>query len=160
MNAFTIRFAEAADVDTILALIQELADFEREPDAVKTTREDLLRDGFGEQVRFECFLAEREGETLGFLLFFPTYSTWTGRLGIHLEDLYVRPDFRGQGVGKALLARSAALLRERGGVRLELNVLDWNTSAAEVYAHLGFKRSAEWFGYRMEGPAVDALASG
>src|ERR1700726_968042 len=104
-----IRPATSADIPWILELIRALATYEREPDAVKTTEADLLRDGFGKQPRFECLIAESgKGEAAGFALYFYNYSTWTGRSGIHLEDLFVVPQFRGHGIGKALLARVAA----------------------------------------------------
>src|ERR1700728_3531415 len=105
----SIRAATPADVPLILDLIRALATYEREPDAVKTTAADLLRDGFGPHPVFECLIAETgEGEAAGFALFFYNYSTWRGRTGIHLEDLFVLPKFRGLGIGKSLLSRVAA----------------------------------------------------
>ncbi len=116
---YSIRAATPADIPVILDLIRSLAAYERDPDAVKTTEADLLRDGFGEQPCFECLIAENgegeeRGQPAGFALYFYNYSTWRGRSGIHLEDLFVLPRFRGQGIGKALLARVAARAAERG----------------------------------------------
>ncbi len=105
----TIRLATPADVPTILTFIRELADYEREPDAVLTTEADLLRDGWGPTPRFTALIADYNGTPAGFALYFTTYSTWRGHHGIRLEDLYVTPPLRGHGIGKALLARLASL---------------------------------------------------
>src|SRR5215510_5001918 len=109
MPNITIRPATPADVEIILTLIKRLAAFEREPDAVKTTASDLLRDGFGQQPKLEVLMAEQDGEPVGFALFFPTYSTWEGCPGIHLEDIFVLEHMRGHGVGRKLMAALAAL---------------------------------------------------
>src|ERR1700760_967281 len=101
----TIRWATEADVPTILRFIHELAEYEREPDAVLATEADLRRDGWGATPRFRCFIAEQDGVAAGFALFFTSYSTWRGHHGIRLEDLYVTPGLRGQGIGRALLQR-------------------------------------------------------
>jgi GNAT superfamily N-acetyltransferase len=158
----SIRAATPADIPLILDLIRALAAYEREPGAVKTTEADLLRDGFGEQPRFECVIAEsitQEAEPAGFALFFYNYSTWRGRPGIHLEDLFVLPRFRGQGIGKALLARVAARAAEQGCVRLQWDVLDWNQSAIDFYQGLGAQFLAEWRIMRVDDEAIRSLAA-
>ena len=157
-----IRAATPADVPLILDLVRALATYEREPDAVKTTEADLLRDGFGQQPLFECFIAESlppQTEPAGFALFFYNYSTWTGRPGIHLEDLFVLPRFRGQGIGKALLARVAARAAERGCVRLQWDVLEWNQTAIDFYQALGARFLDEWRIMRVSDETVHALAA-
>ncbi len=155
----SIRAATAADIPLILDLIRALAAYEREPDAVKTTEADLLRDGFGPHPRFECLIAEAAGEAAGFALFFYNYSTWRGRAGIHLEDLFVHPRFRGQGIGKALLARVAARAAEQGCVRLQWDVLDWNQTAIDFYQGLGAKFLSEWRIMRVNDEAIHSLAA-
>lgn len=158
MPSITIRSATADDVPLILGFIRELARFENEPDAVKTTQEDLLRDGFGEQPRFEVLVAERNDKPVGFALFFATYSTWEGRPSLYLEDLFVVESARKYGVGRALMAKLAALSVERGYQRLELQVLDWNP-AREFYRRLGMGHMQEWLPYRLSGQALHALAA-
>jgi GNAT superfamily N-acetyltransferase len=156
----SIRAATAADIPLILELIRALATYEREPDAVKTTEVDLLRDGFGKQPCFECLIAENEeGEAAGFALYFYNYSTWRGRAGIHLEDLFVLPRFRGRGIGKALLARVAARAAEQGCVRLQWDVLEWNQTAIDFYQGLGAKFLDEWRIMRVNDEAIRNLAN-
>ena len=156
----SIRAATAADIPLILELIRALATYEREPDAVKTTEVDLLRDGFGKQPCFECLIAENEeGEAAGFALYFYNYSTWRGRAGIHLEDLFVLPRFRGRGIGKALLARVAARAAEQGCVRLQWDVLEWNQTAIDFYQGLGAKFLDEWRIMRVNDEAIRTLAN-
>lgn len=150
--------AAAADVETILRFIKGLAAFEHEPDAVKTTTVDLLRDGFSEQPKFEVLIAEADTEAVGFALFFPTYSTWEGRAGIHLEDVFVLEEWRGHGVGHALLVELAKIAVARDCARLELSVLDWNP-AREFYHRLGITHQEEWLPYRISGEALHALAA-
>lgn len=157
MTDLVIRPAEPRDAKEILAMITELAVFEKEPDAVLATEADLLRDGWGPTPKFEALMAERGGQILGFALFFSSYSTWEGREGIYLEDLYVRDAARGLGVGRALIARIAQLVAARGGKRLDLSVLTWNP-AREVYDRLGFEHKSDWTGYRLTGDALAALA--
>lgn len=156
-GGLVIRPAEAGDAATILRLIRELAVFEKLADQVRATEETIRRSGFGAQPAFECMLAERAGKAVGFALFFPNYSTFEGRAGLYLEDLYVSPEARGAGVGKALLARLAALALERDCPRLDLSVLEWNP-AREVYRSLGFKEMADWRPYRLSGDRLAALA--
>jgi GNAT superfamily N-acetyltransferase len=156
----SIRAATPADIPLILDLIRALAAYEREPDAVKTTEADLLRDGFGEHPCFECLIAEDDGgEPAGFALYFYNYSTWRGRSGIHLEDLFVLPRFRGQGIGKSLLARVAARAAERGCVRLQWDVLEWNQTAIDFYQGLGAQFLDEWRIMRVNDDAIRSLAT-
>jgi GNAT superfamily N-acetyltransferase len=154
----SIRPAAREDAATILALIRELATYEKEPDAVEATLEDLLRDGFGERPLFRTLLAEQAGEVVGMALYFDNYSTWKGRRGIYLEELFVRPSARGQGIGRALLVALARELIALGGARLDLSVLDWNELARGVYAKLGFEDMESWRPYRLTGAALERLA--
>jgi len=158
MPQITVRPATPADAETILTFIKGLAAFEREPEAVKTTVDDLLRDGFGEHPKFEALIAEQDGQPAGFALFFPTYSTWEGRPGIHLEDIFVIERLRGQGIGHKLMAALAALAVARGCARLELSVLQWNP-AREFYHRLGMGHLREWLPYRLSGEALRALVA-
>jgi len=158
MPNITVRPATPADVETILTFIKGLAAFEREPEAVKATAGDLLRDGFGEHPKFEALIAEQDGQPAGFALFFPTYSTWEGRPGIHLEDIFVIERLRGRGIGHKLMAALAALAVARGCARLELSVLHWNP-AREFYHRLGMRHLQEWLPYRLSGEALRALAA-
>ncbi|HTV81278.1 MAG TPA: GNAT family N-acetyltransferase [Acidobacteriaceae bacterium] len=156
----TIRPASAADVPQILAFVRELAEYEREPDAVKVSEAELLRDGFpraGESAYFECLMAEEDGEPAGFALFFPVYSTWRGR-AMHLEDLFVRPRFRGRGIGKGLLTQVAAMAVERGCRLLFWHVLDWNEPAIRFYRSLGAGAMESWQRMRLGDEALAALA--
>jgi GNAT superfamily N-acetyltransferase len=156
----SIRAAVPTDIPLILDLIRGLATYEREPDAVKTTEADLLRDGFGPHPVFECLIAETgEGEPAGFALFFYNYSTWRGRTGIHLEDLFVLPKFRGLGIGKSLLSRVAARAAEQGCVRLQWDVLEWNQTAIDFYQGLGAKFLDEWRIMRVNDDAIQSLAN-
>lgn len=156
---YSIRPATPEDVPLILDLIRALAEYEREPDAVKTTEADLLRDGFGPQPSFECLIAETSsGEGAGFALYFWNYSTWRGRSGIHLEDLFVLPRFRGLGIGKALLAKVAARAVERGCVRLQWDVLEWNQTAIDFYRGLGARFLDEWRIMRVNDEGIRELA--
>lgn len=154
-----IRPATKADVPLILSLIRELAAYEREPDAVETTEADLLRDGFGPNPVIHCLIAEAEGQPAGFALYFFNYSTWRGRPGIHLEDLFVRPEFRGRGVGKALLAAVARVAVERRCGRLQWDVLEWNQPAIDFYQSIGARFMSEWRIMRMTDDALAALAA-
>jgi GNAT superfamily N-acetyltransferase len=156
----SIRLATVADIPLILQLIRALALYEREPDAVQATEADLLRDGFGERPCFECLIAENDrGQATGFALYFYNYSTWRGRQGIHLEDLFVLPEFRGQGIGKALLSRVAARAAEQGCVRLQWDVLDWNQTAIDFYQGMGAHFLTEWRIMRVHDEAIHTLAN-
>jgi len=155
----TIRPATAADVSTILQLIIDLAVYEREPDAVKATVAGLTDTLFGAIPTVEAIVAEADGTVVGMALFFTNYSTWSGRNGIYLEDLYVTPEARGSGLGKALLTRLAQLAVERGCARLEWSVLDWNAPAIGFYRAIGAVPKDEWTVYRLDGDALAALGS-
>jgi GNAT superfamily N-acetyltransferase len=159
--ATTIRPATAADVKQILAFIRALAVYERAPaGAVTATEEGLLRDGFGPQPFYACLLAEHDGAPAGFALFFFNYSTWRGQPGVYLEDLFVYPELRGRGIGKALLQRVAAAAMARGCRRLQWEVLDWNTPAIDFYRAMGAEFLDEWRNVRLEGDALERLAAG
>ena len=154
----TVRPATAADVPTILRFVRELAEFEREPDAVEAT-EDMLRHALsGPHPAAEAVIAEAAGIPAGFALFFHNFSTWTGRRGLYLEDLYVTPQARGRGVGKALLRHLAALAIDRGCARFEWAVLDWNADAIAVYRAIGAVPLDEWTVQRVTGDALHRLA--
>lgn len=156
--ATTIRKAAAADVPQILKFIKGLALFERAPNEVTATEEGLLRDGFGPNPIYYCLIAEEDGAPAGFALFFFNYSTWKGRPGVYLEDIYVEPEFRGRGIGKALLKRVAAFAVERGCERLQWEVLDWNTPAIDFYRAMGAEFLDEWRNVRVSGAPLVQLA--
>jgi GNAT superfamily N-acetyltransferase len=154
-----IRPAAPTDVPTILGFVRDLAAFEREPDAVEAT-EPMLREAlFGERPAAEAVIAEVDGAAAGFALFFHNFSTWTGRRGLYLEDLYVTPHARGRGVGAALLAHLAALAVERFCARFEWSVLDWNTPAIDFYRGKGARAMDGWTVQRVEGEALARLAA-
>ena len=153
-----IRSALAADVALVLELVRDLAAYEREPDAVVATEADLLRDGFGAAPLFECLIAEEDDEAAGFAFYFFNYSTWRGRPGIHLEDLFVRPRFRGHGIGKALLARVAAVAVEKQCARFQWDVLEWNQPAIDFYQAMGAEFLNDWRIMRVTGIALEKLA--
>lgn len=154
----TLRPAIAADVPQILAFIRALAAYEREPDAVFATEAGLLRDGFGPNPFYFCLIAEMDGRPAGFALYFFNYSTWKGCPGLYLEDIFVHPEFRGLGIGKALLRRVAAIAVERGCPRLQWEVLDWNTPAIDFYRAMGAEFLDEWRNVRVSGEALSRLA--
>jgi GNAT superfamily N-acetyltransferase len=162
-DELNLRAATSADVSQILEFIRELATYEREPNAVLATEADLLRDGFGPNKRFDCFIAEltKADRTIaaGFALYFYNYSTWRGHTGIYLEDLYVSPEHRGKGIGKALLTRVAAIAVSEGCPRFEWSVLDWNTPSIDFYQQLGAVMKSEWKGMQVSGEALAALAA-
>jgi GNAT superfamily N-acetyltransferase len=160
-----LRPALPQDVPQILAFIHDLAAYEREPDAVHATEQDLLRDGFGPAKVFDCLIADwtepgaAEPTPAGFALYFHNYSTWRGHAGIHLEDLYVTPSLRGKGIGRALIARVAAIAVEEGCPRLQWDVLEWNTPAIGFYEKIGALMQSDWRTMRVTGAALTALAS-
>ena len=153
-----IREATKEDIPEILRLIQLLAEYEKEPDAVKTTAEDLLRDGFYDKPYFNCLMAEHEGVVRGFALYFYNWSTWEGRPSLYLEDLFVEPEARGSGLGLELLKTLAGIAVEKNCKRFEWSVLDWNQLARDFYHKLGAKHMEGWLPYRMEGEALKRLA--
>ena len=157
MSAITVRAAGPEDVGTILGFVRALARFEQMPDAVIASEADLLRDGFGPEPRFEARLALVDGKPCGFTLFFTSYSTWEGRPGLYLEDIYVDDAARRRGVGRALLADLARIALDRGYRRLDLSVLDWNP-ARGFYERVGIRHNDGWLPYRVRGEALAALA--
>ncbi len=157
MTACTIRFAQKADVPTILHFIHALAAYENLSQEVVATPE-LLEEWIFEKKKAEVLLAEWEGSTVGIALFFHNFSTFLGRAGIYLEDLFVLPDYRGKGIGTALLRRLAQLTLERGCGRLEWACLDWNEPSIRFYRSLGAKPMEDWTTYRLTGDTLQAMA--
>ncbi|MEL0225691.1 MAG: GNAT family N-acetyltransferase [Flavobacteriaceae bacterium] len=153
MNAVNLRFAEEKDMKSVLALIQELADFEKEPDAVLVTEADLKRDAFGEQPKFQCIVAEKEESIIGMALFYPRYSTWKGPT-LHLEDLIVTHTERGTGVGKALYTAFIDYAFSQKVKRIEWVVLDWNTHAVNFYKESGASVLTDWYTVQMDEVAM------
>ena len=154
----TIRFATEADCPLLLQLIRELATFERAPDSVVATEADLRRHGFGPDPKFAAILAFLDGEPAGVALFHSRFSTWLGRPGLYLEDLYVCEAARRHGVGRRLMKRLAAIAIERGWGRIDFNVLDWN-SARQFYERLGLAHVGEWLRYGGDEAALRRLAA-
>ena len=157
MSHLTIRVATREDIPLLLTFVQELAAYERMPDAV-VADPDVMASWMFERRVAEAMIAEEDDVPVGMALFFHNYSTWLGRAGIYLEDLYVRPAYRGRGYGKALLARLAALAVERGCGRMEWACLNWNTPSIGFYRSLGAQPMDEWTTYRLTGDALTALA--
>jgi GNAT superfamily N-acetyltransferase len=155
----TIRPASRADIPQILTFIRALAEYEHEPEAVRATAADLERDGFGPNPFYFCLIAEQGNRPAGFAFYFFNYSTWLGRPGLYLEDLFVAPEFRGQGVGRALLQRVAAIAVENNCPRLQWEVLDWNTPASDFYKAMGAEFLDEWRNVRITGEALQHLAT-
>ena len=155
--SLAIRPAVATDVPEIVAMIRELATYEREPDAVEATEELIAAALFGPSPAAYCHVAVDDGSTMGFALWFLNFSTWLGRHGIYLEDLYVRPEARGAGAGRALLAELARICVERGYRRLEWSVLNWNVDAHGFYRRLGAAPMDEWTVWRLTGDALAEL---
>lgn len=153
-----IREARREDAATLLALIRELAVYEGLLDQVKASEADLLRDGFEAPRRFEALIAELDGEAVGFALYFHNYSTFEGRPGIYLEDIYVTERARGLGLGRRMIAYLAKLAVARGCRRLDLWVLHWNPTRG-IYARLGFRHMEDWLPYRLDGDGLAALAA-
>ena len=155
----TIRPAEPDDAPLIFAFVRELADYERLSHEVVATAEDIRTALFGAEPRVFCDIAEWEGAPAGFALWFYNFSTFRGRCGIYLEDLYVRPAHRGRGLGKALLARLARRCRDEGLARLEWAVLDWNAPSIAFYESLGARPNSEWTVYRLSDDALETLGA-
>jgi GNAT superfamily N-acetyltransferase len=159
MALIEIRSATEADVTLVLRFIRELAEYERLADQVVATEEGLRQTLFGAKPVAEVVFAIHDGHEAGFALFFHNYSTFLGSLGIYLEDLYVRPELRGRGIGKALLRHLARLAAERGCGRLEWSVLDWNEPALAFYRSIGARPIAGWTPHRVDGDALARLAT-
>jgi GNAT superfamily N-acetyltransferase len=161
-----IRPARPDDVPTVLALVRELATYEREPDAVVATEDDLATALFGPDPAVFCHVAEHAPglggapEVVGFALWFRNFSTWRGRHGVYLEDLYVRPSHRGHGYGRALLRALAQVCVAHGYARMEWWVLDWNTDAHAFYRGVGAEPMDEWTVWRLSGDALARLGAG
>jgi ribosomal protein S18 acetylase RimI-like enzyme len=153
-----IRPAAPADVATLVELIHDLAAFERSPESVQVGPDRLHAALFGAAPNVFAHVAEDEGAVVGMAIWYLTFSTWTGVNGIHLEDLYVRPEARGQHFGRALLAELASIAEQAGHQRVEWNVLHWNEPALGFYQSLGAEPLDEWIGYRLSGPALSRLA--
>ena len=155
-----IRPAQAADIPAIHQMIRDLAAYERGLHEVSATENDLRAAVRAVQPSLFAHVADDGGRAVGFALWFLSYSTWAGRHGIYLEDLYVKPEQRGRGHGRALLAELARICVDRGYQRLEWSVLDWNSSALRFYESLGAVPMDEWTVHRLTGPALHALAEG
>jgi len=154
----SIRYASTADAALLRTMIRELAEYERELKMVSITENDLLRDGFGPAPKFLALIAEWEGQAAGYALFFGFYSTWVGRPGIFLEDLFVRPAFRNRGIGKALLARVARIALDEGCYGLRWEVLNWNQPAIALYRRIGATFLDEWRSVLLTDEALERLA--
>jgi GNAT superfamily N-acetyltransferase len=148
-NKIFIRTANENDVPAIFALIKELAEFEKLSDQINTNEDELRRTLFGENKFVEILLAEYDDEVVGQALFFKNFSTFLGKPGIYLEDLYVKPEMRGKGIGKALLDKIISIAKERNYGRVEWSVLDWNEPAIEFYKKIGANPLDEWKIFRL-----------
>ena len=158
MSTCTIRPAAPGDEELILSFIRALADYEHMSDQVVATPA-LLREWIFEKKKAEVIFAEAEGRAVGFALFFHNFSTFLGRAGIYLEDLFVLPEHRGKGCGGALLRRLARIAKERGCGRLEWSCLDWNRPSIQFYLSLGARPMEDWTCYRLTGETLDKAAS-
>jgi GNAT superfamily N-acetyltransferase len=154
----TLHPASPEDIPLILSFIKELAVYEKAPEMAVATAPDLHRALFGERPRAQAILARWAGRDAGFALYFYAFSTWEGKPTLYLEDLFVRPEFRGQGIGKALLRRLAAIAVEEGCGRFQWAVLDWNQPSIDFYRSQGARILPEWLTVRVEGEALVALA--
>ncbi len=154
-----IRPARPGDETLLHRLIAELAEYERLAEEMKATPDDLGAALFGQAPVAEAVLAEIDGQAAGFALFFTNFSTFVGRPGLYLEDLFVRPAWRGRGIGKALLLHLAGLARQRGYGRMEWSVLDWNEPAIGFYRSLGARAMSDWTVFRLDQAALEALGS-
>lgn len=155
----TIRNATTGDTALILEFIRQLAEYEREPKAVIATEADLLRDGFGPNPKYRSVIAEWDSKPAGFAFFFYNYSTWRGRPGLYLEDLFVYPELRGKGIGRALMQHIAQTALRENCYGIRWMVLEWNEPALKFYEALGAELLEEWETMLLTGPALKALAS-
>lgn len=154
-----IRWAVLGDEATVLHLVKALAIYEREPDAVQATEASLTATLFGDNPQVFAFIADLDGRPVGLALWFLTYSTWTGRPSLYLEDLFVDDAARGQGIARALFRRLAREAKARDCARIDWAVLDWNVDAMGFYEHLGGRRQTGWQPWRLHGEALDRLAA-
>ena len=154
-----IRPAKREEVGEVLQLIQDLATYEKAPDQVEASRDDLLNTIFAKEPRVFCDLVEVDGQIAGMAIWFLNYSTWQAKHGIYLEDLYIKPEFRGWGYGKALLKHLAQICDKEGYGRLQWWVLDWNSPAIEFYRSFGAEAMDEWTVYRTSGKALKDLGN-
>jgi GNAT superfamily N-acetyltransferase len=154
-----IRPAKTSDIDEILALIYELALYEKAPEEAKATKSQIMESFFSDNPKVFCEIVEVEGEIAGFAIWFLNYSTWQGKHGIYLEDLFIRPQFRGRGFGKSVLKHLAQICVDRGYGRFQWWVLDWNEPSIEFYKALGAVAMDEWTVYRVTGDALTELAA-
>lgn len=152
-----IRPARSDEASIILQLIKDLAEYEKAPDEVKASEKEINETIFAENPKVFCDFVEVDGEIVGMAIWFLNYSTWQGKHGIYLEDLYVKPEFRGRGYGKALLQHLASICNERGYGRFQWWVLDWNSPAIEFYRSLGAEAMSEWTVYRVSGDPLKRL---
>ena len=155
----SIRPATPADASLMLRFIRGLAEYEREPNAVVATEADLIRDGFGPHPKYRCLIAEWDGVPAGFAFFHYNYSTWRGQPGLYLEDLFVLPEMRGKGIGKALLQKLAAIALEENLYGLRWMVLEWNEPALKFYETLGAELLGEWETMLLRGEPLQRLAA-
>ena len=154
-----IRPAKREEVGEVLQLIQDLATYEKAPDQVEASSDDLLNTIFAKEPKVFCDLVEVDGQIAGMAIWFLNYSTWQAKHGIYLEDLYIKPEFREKGYGKALLKHLAQICDKEGYGRLQWWVLDWNSPAIEFYRSLGAKAMDEWTVYRTSGQALKDLGN-
>jgi GNAT superfamily N-acetyltransferase len=154
----SIRNAAVADIPLILDFIRHLAEYEREPNAVVATQDDLRRDGFGHDPKYRCVIAEWNSQPAGFAFFFYNYSTWRGRPGLYLEDLFVLVEMRGKGIGKALLQHLAQIALQENCYGIRWMVLEWNEPALRFYESLGAELLGEWETMLLTGAALERLA--
>jgi GNAT superfamily N-acetyltransferase len=154
-----IRAAVADDVEALVQLIRDLAEYERSPDSVEIESEQLRTALFGDSPTVFAHVAAEGGRILGMAIWFLNFSTWTGRSGIYLEDLYVRPEERARGIGRALIAALASVALQAGYGRIDWSVLDWNEPAIRFYRSVGAVPMDEWTGFRLSGPGIVALAA-
>ena len=154
-----IRSARSEESAVILQLIKDLAEYEKAPDQVEATESDLKATIFGKEPKVFCDVVEVDSEIAGMAIWFLNYSTWQGKHGIYLEDLFIKPEYRGRGYGKALLVHLAKLCEEKGYGRFQWWVLDWNSPAIEFYRSLGAEAMVEWTVYRVSGKALKDLGT-
>ncbi|MFZ9922738.1 MAG: GNAT family N-acetyltransferase [Candidatus Nanopelagicaceae bacterium] len=154
-----IRPARSEEVGEVLQLIQDLATYEKAPEQVEASKEDLLNTIFVKDPRVFCDLVEVDGQVAGMAIWFLNYSTWQAKHGIYLEDLFIKPEYRGRGYGKALLKHLAKICDEKGYGRLQWWVLDWNSPAIEFYKSFGAEAMDEWTVYRTSGQALKDLGN-